>query len=346
MGVSLKYYYQIIRKFIEDYSNPIFRKIKGKNAAINIWRFGKKNPDKIIYFITDVSSEGSGIFSMYLSIIEQISIAQFMGWTPVIDDTPALFRRNKHKFRKKDNVMNEIFQFNNEIETQEVFKSSNVIISRVTDLRFLDNIKGKNMIIKKNSFFDYTCNELQYWINLSKEKLQYKREIQVELEKSYNEIIGTRKNVLGVAVREGKMGMSSKGLSASGENKQPLIEDVIKNTKMYLDKWKCTYIYLSCETERIIEKFEEIFGQEALLVLPRIRMDYEYVISTESMKEGIKKDSKNSELQNNYKKYDLDYVKDMYILSKCTYCIMPKNCGTEVAFLKNEHLIDYYIMEG
>lgn len=339
------YYWKIIKKLVVDYSNPILRKARGKNTSIIVWKFGELNPDKIIYFITDMSSEGSGIFSMYIGILEHLLAAKNMGWVPVIDDTPALFRRNKHKFRKKENVMNEMFAFNNEVSVQEALNSKNVIISSMTDLRCLREVKSDKKIVKNKTFFDYSEDDLRHWRIFADENLPYKQEVQEELINALNQVVGKKKNILGVAIREGKMGMNASGLNASGEYKQPTIEKIIDVVEEYLNTWECDYVYLSCETEKAIDMFRKKMGNEIVLSLPRLRMDFDYVMNIRSMKDGLRKDSRNVLLQENYKKYDLDYVKDMYILSKCDFFITPINCGTEVAFLKNDNLKDYFVIK-
>lgn len=344
MNEILTYYWNILKKIIVTNSNPIFRKSKGSIISIREWKFGKENSNETIYFITDASSEGSGIFSVYLELLVQLSVAKNMGWVPVIDDTPKLFRQNKHTFRKKRNVMDDFFEFNNKYTVKEVLNSRNVIVSSVTDLRILRNIKKPGETIRENSFFDYSDKQLEYWKKFAEQNLRYKSHIQEELDMVYEQIIGKKRSVLGVAFREGKVGMTLKGLKESGEYKQPEIKSVLNKVRKCYEEWGCSSIYLSCETEEMIELVRREFDTIDILILPRIRLNYEYVIGKKSMKDGVKKDKKNKIIQENYEKMDFEYIKDMYLLSKCEYCILPRNCGTEVAFLKNNNIKKFCIL--
>lgn len=340
--------WRMMKELIMYYANPIFRKAKVKNPWTNINCFGEKNSDKIIYFITNRSSSGSGIFSMYIKILEDISFAKSMGWIPVIDDTPQLLRRTKVSYRKNRNVMNTYFDFANQISTQEAMKSKQVVISGIANKiiygkEYKKRINSNYIARRQANFFDVDKSELEYWRNFARHNLKYRDNVQKILEKQYLSVIGHRQNILGVALREGKMGMSSLGRMSSGESKQCSIQEMINIAQEHLEKWRCEYIYLSCESDKAIKLFENYFGNEKVLYLERIRLDYEYLTSVKTMRDGIKS-SKDPDIVKNYKERDLDYIKDMFILSKCDYCILPINCGTEVAFLKNENLKDYYIV--
>lgn len=341
------YYINIVKSLMSIYSNPIFRKIKGKHSAVSILRFGGMNPDKVIYFITDVSTSGSGIFSIYKDILAEMSFAKSMGWTPIIDDTPQLLRRTKVSFRKNRNMMSEYFEFNNQVTVSSVLKSQKVIVGRTVDDSIYRNIslKDKYKFTRRVNFFECDETELAYWRRFAKYNLKYKDSIQNSIDEAYVGVIGNRADVLGVAIREGKMGMSCQGISVSGETRQPSIQEIIQITQKRLMEWKCNFIYLSCESNKAIEIFIQHFGKEKILYLDRIRLDYDYLVSVKSMKEGVKRGSKYPKLLNNYKQIDLDYIKDMYILSKCDCCILPMNCGTEVAFMKNENLRNYHIIK-
>ena len=337
MKYTIKDCCNMAKEYIIYYSNPMLRKAKGINLALNMWKFGEKNPDKIIYYITDISSGGSGIFSLYLDIIEELSYAKAMGWIPVVDDTDQLLRRTKVCFRKNQNIMNQYFDFSNQITVEEVKKSKNVIISSIPTKRAYRNMPHNTsyLLYKNKSFFECNDEEIQYWRNFVKSNFQYKKRIQDILDITYRRVINNRRKVIGVAIREGKLGMTKRGKKKSGEQDQPALEKMLKRTKECLDKWKYEYIYLSCECDKTIEVFRDYFGENKIIYLERIRLEFDYLKSIRSMKEGVKKANQNPLIIQNYSLIDLQYIQDMYILSKCESCILPVNCGTEAAFIQS-----------
>lgn len=331
---------EIIR-LIKRYSHPAYRKVKGVGLPYFIWNFGERNSDKVIYFITDVSSKMSGVYSLYLKILSEMSFAYTMGWVPVIDDTPQLLRRTKIKIRKGRNVINEYFELNNPISVEEALQSRYVVMSDNCDKALMLKFAGKDKEIYKiwkESSVACQNFELDYWRDLASKNLLYKKETENELEQAYHEVIGDKDNVLGIAVREGKYYLTTEQRQKNGEYKQPAIEDVIALAHKYFRLWKCKYIYLSCETDQIIELFIREFSESEILYLKRKRRDlYD---CCRPRKISVKyADSLENESN------DYAYMKDMYILSKCELALLSVTGGTEAMWLKGAGKKNYVLME-
>ncbi len=335
----------IIRTCVDVIKN----KINGGTLFIlPIRKFGEKNDNKIIYFITDISSIGSGLYSLYLSIIDEITFAHLIGWIPVIDDTAGLLRKTKISFRKGKNPISDYFMLNNSVTVEDVFQSKYVIINR--DLRInrktLFRLAGKEkeyeMLTQRPIPF-YDESRIKYYRKLAKENCIYKDKIRQELERAYQDTIGDKKKVLGVAVREGKMGFTEKNRKLSGESRQPTIPEIISMVNKYKDIWKCKHVYLSCQSNEIVNLFLKEFGVESVLYLKRTRWPLEEYLKICSINNV--KDSKKKNWEGIWQEIDMSYMKDMYILSKCNSVLIPINCGTMAAFLQSDGYDNFYIME-
>ena len=338
-------------RFIKRHRNPIYRKMKGMSYPICVYRFGELNADKIIYFVTDISGEKSGIYAMWLSIISEISFAHLLGWTPVIDDTASLLFSSKIKCRKDKNIMNEIFDFNNAISVEEALNSRYVIINASTlDKRALLAFVGKEKEDykywgngKERNVFEYSELELAYWREFVKKNMIYRKEVLDELEKAYNEVVGEYKqtDLLGIAIREGKMYLSLRQREKCGEHTQPTIKRVLEVAHKYVEMWNASVIYLSCESNEVIELFKEEFPQKTLLYLKRKRRNLEdcqkKMITHKRQLKSVNRIEDGSQ--------DMVYLKDMYILSKCEYALLANNCGAEAMYLKGAGIKKFALLE-
>ena len=256
-----------IKHISKRYSHPVYRKIKGAMHPYIIWKFGEKNSDKIIYFITDVSSEISGIYSLYLHILAHMSFAYAMGWIPVVDDSPQLLRRSKNKSYKGRNVINEYFELNNAVQPTEVLQSRYVVISGDYDSKLLLRISGKEKEyykVRQGTLLDYRSSDLSYWKKFASNNLLYKKQVQDELDRTCLKIFGGKSDILGVAIREGKIKFTSSKMKKMGEYPQKSVEEMLKLTYKYKELWGCKYIYISCETDEILKMYKNNFPNEIL----------------------------------------------------------------------------------
>lgn len=327
----------------KNLTNSYMMKVEGFVYPLKLWRFGTLNQDKIIYFITDVTSKRAGTFAIYLVILNDLSYAKAMNWIPVIDDTSGLLRRLAIKGKKGGNFINDIFDFQNEISVSEVLKSQNVMFCntarRINMLRVTNKMDEMYKVRLKN-FFDVEEKELAYWRKFAHNNLRFKKNIQKELDIAYETVIQGKKDILAVAVREGKMSLNEKTRKKAGEQRQPSINEIIKICKRYSKKWNYSYIFLSCETPETIQKFQKEFSEEKILFLNRYRFPMKELKKIKSFKGGDRFYNSTSNIDN----YDLDYIKEMYILSKGDYLVTAINCGAEAAYVMSAGFKDQYII--
>lgn len=327
----------------KDWSNPYITKADGFVFALKIYRFGELNGDKVIYFITNIGSKRAGTFSHYISVLNEISYARLMNWIPVVDDTPGLLHKLTTKGKKGSSYIKDIFQIQNEISVDEVLQSQAVIFSdtarRNNMLRVTDRL-DEMYKIRSKPFFNMNETEVAYWREFARNNFWFKADMQEKLDAAYQEVIGDRKNVCAVAVREGKMHLSKKVRSKMDEALQPSVAEILDICKKYFKEWNCSYIYLSCEAKDTVELFQREFSKERVLVLDRYRFEMKELDRIRSFRSGDKFHNSTYKIKN----YDLDYIKEMYLLSKGDYFISAMNTGAEAAYIMSSGYKDEYII--
>ena len=96
-----------------------------KNIELNC--FGKKNPNKIFYIIT--RTPGSGFFSNFIYILNQLNICEKFEFIPIIDMKNFKTIYNEKESFLNGNAWNYYFKNINKYTLKEVYQSQNVIFS-------------------------------------------------------------------------------------------------------------------------------------------------------------------------------------------------------------------------
>jgi len=234
-----------------------------------------------------------------------------------------------------------------------------------TKFKLKDVLISKNIILSTNKVegaFDLNIqyllknkNNLNSWIEITDKFLRYNKKTSNYLESNYKNYIPKNKKVLGVSVRAGYIKGKYKGHPV-----QPGIEELIDRVKRCFTKYNYDLVFLSVEDYEVVHKFKEEFN-EKLLVVKRPRLnDVNFNISKNSdfNNKLYKKESKNTveesslENLNNFmdtisfeRKNDkylkgLEYMSEMYILSKLDGLICGETSGTVATVLRNKNGFD------
>ena len=157
-----------------------------------------------------------------------------------------------------------------------------------------------------NIFFDNSS--IIFWHKFAKKYMPVKKVILNEVNKIMKYLFGNSKNILGVKIRG-----TDYRLKPTGHFVQPEVEQVIKDVKIYDEKYKYDYIFFATEDEEIKTKFIPEFKDKIKLLDPG-----DSIMETYNNK--------------GYRRYEhLNYVKNyvlnVIILSKCLDIIASKNSG-------------------
>ncbi len=339
---------RVFSAYLRGIYKVIFRsydldKIKNANDVkdfYSIYSFGELNPEKIYFHISDCSGPRSGLYSIASNIWREILLSDVMGWTPIIDETSNLLKRLKKEVGGGRNWLTEYFDFCNEISQNELYNLSNVIIDKSFKFDkwrlFLKTIGRENEFKKVNFQLNYSAFELsdstrEYMRNTIKKHWRYNDKTQAKLNEC-DRLMRDKGNILGVAVREGKMYINDYFHTKKSESIQPTIDEYIANAKTMKKTWDYDSIYLSCETNETIQQFYDAFPEMEIIVLDRVRMPIAYYKEYSNIKKARKGLANERKMREDI---DLEYIEDVYLLTKVDYMICAENGGAIAAYLMN-----------
>lgn len=310
MNENMKKYLKFILK--KDYRQYLYQ--KEQDGKIERKESTVKCSEKKVMILQRKNKE-VGMFSDYIVFLRMIEDAIEKNFIPIID-------RKTYK--------NLFFPASKEINTWECFFEQPMGYT-------LEDIDRKGMevyinhigtVVSPVSIMHCTDEEIiEYWRNFAKKYVRLRPEIYKSLLNYKTELFGN-KRILGISIREGYIKLNEKEPGRlQGHPVQASITEILNIAEEYMVKWKCQYIFFSCQTEDTERKFIERFGEKAFCH-KRLRPKYKDLI------EG-------SELVNAFSyeeayEHELDYITEIFLLSKCTSFICSENSGSEAAFLMSE----------
>lgn len=260
-------------------------------------------------------NEEVGIFSDYIVFLRMIEDAIEKNYIPVVD---------------RKTFKNVFFKAPDDVNTWESFFEQPYGYT-------LDDIDYGNMEVYVNHIGSVVspvsilhCQEeavIDYWRSIARKYIRFKPEIRTKLLKKQKELLGD-KRVLGVSIREGYMKLNEKEPEKlKGHPVQASVDEMIEISKLHMEKWRCPYVFFTCQTSDTEKMFKEKFGDRAIS-LNRNRTSYE------NLPEGSQ--LINREVQEDAYQHELEYITEMFLLSKCTSFICSENSGSEAAFIMSD----------
>ncbi|MCB8566646.1 O-fucosyltransferase family protein [Fusobacterium ulcerans] len=301
----------IIKKIAPKFIILFYRNITSKTFKEEKRGYGSLNKDKKFYVIRR-TPPAAGLMSNYSVVLLHLLEAEKRKLIPVID------YKNYNSYYKEENLINgtqNVWEYyweqSSSYSLEEIYQSQNIILSAeipnqegIWNLKFLDN----DIYIKK-------LYEISKKVPLNNKTQKY-------VNKVYEEVIPKNKNILGVAMR----GTDYTLLKPQGHPVQPEIEEMIKIVKEKILKWKIDYIYLTTEEENTLRIFKNEFKNKLLFVKRERYKSYDG-----------KKYIPDVRFKRSNDKYltGLEYLSEMYILSKCNSLIAASNSGVVAAVIMN-----------
>lgn len=316
-----------LEKIIKQYQKYTF--INATKNLIYHWQtrekrisFGTLNPDKTFYVIRSIDDKNrfyigpiNNLLANYFYVLSHLVYAQKNSWIPVIDMLNYhVYNSLPYPVNGTMNAWEYFWQQPSQFALDEVYQSKNVILSKQN--WFSEYDMGYDIKKYKDAEIIKTLHKLSETIPLN-------LNVKAHIDGKRKEIFGNKKKILGVAFRFG--GHSKKHFGkATGHPVQPDIDEMIKLTQKYLERWSMDYVFLTSDTKEIVERFKDIF-KERLIILNRKR-------NTETLKKGEKNILY---LEKNLFEVGTDYLTEMTLLSECDALIGSINSGFRYAVVKN-----------
>ncbi|MFB0925817.1 MAG: hypothetical protein QMB65_11155, partial [Vicingaceae bacterium] len=307
---------------------------------------GIQNPN-ITFYLIRRNNTMTGMFSNHNIFLKHIYYALKNNYIPVVDmqyEESCLYHEENEV--GVVNAWELYFEQPTKYKLKDVLFSKNVVLSsRKVEGAF--DLDINNLLKNKK--------ELSSWIDITSNYLKYNIKTIKYLDTIHDTYIPANKKILGVSVRSGYITGTPKGHPI-----QPNIIELIEKTELYFIKYNYDFIFLSVEDYNVVVQFKKKF-KDHLIIVERPRLGDSN--SSISKKDTFNKDlyfeeakgtiNENS-LQNlnNFmetiafdRKDDkylkgLEYLSEMYILSKLDGLICGETSGTVACVLRNKNGFD------
>jgi hypothetical protein len=296
---------KVLKKYIKKYLNRPFIEnppmypypfnIK-KDSLPCIKTFGVKNPDKMFYIIWR-DCYGAGFFSNYIFVIGHIIIAKRNNYIPIIDfkNFKTLYNEND-LINGSENAWEYYFEPLNNYSLDEVYNSKNVLFCNGA---FPSEFSFNLTEIKEAS-------EISKEIKLSKTVKDFVRS-SVKIDNTY----------LGVHFRGKELNL------ASGHPFGPSYKQLFINTKILLERYNLSKIFIVTEDFKAIKVLEKHFPDKVY-----------YTDSYRAKKGNAYKDLNARKYHRYY--LGLEILRDAQLLSKCNGILYSNSNVNEYSRLIND----------
>ena len=301
--------------------------------------FGKENSDKR-FFVVRRDSRATGLLACYICALgHMIDVDKDVlsgRLIPVMDMFSEHYgmAHNNEDGEKKVNAWEYYFKQLSDYSMNDVLKSRHVTLS------YGYEVENALQFFHDNEFNRETVKS---YLDIHNRYFHLRDDLKQRFD-DYANYMFDGKRVLGTNIRESYIVLANgrdnheesyNGEYISGHPKQPGIEELCDILEKKMHEWNCDYVFAECQTSYIENKLRERFGVFFLCSNhKRLIVDN---LSLNSYKEASKKQKEGySVVQNN-----IDYLKSIYLLSKCTSVYAGKCSGTVVAAFWNDNKYEH-----
>lgn len=292
-------------------------------------RYGKLNKDKTFYVIRVEAEQYWGVFTTCLMVLNNIIYAEEKGWIAVVDyKNYFLCGLQDEKKRGMENAWEYYFEpLNNKFALSEVYKSKNVILG-----------PGRGQPYGSVSWnLDKISNDNYY--RLVNKYIHVKSEIRKKAEQFYKKNFPENKKVLGIGIRAGlKWGEMIDRNAYNNHPKGLDIDGYISETYNLMKLYGYEYIFISCDDRYYFERMKKEFGSICIFIERARPHFFEDGYPVADVLDRRKELETQTIMQNN-----IDYVTEIYLLSKCNSLFAVKGGGAQMAVLFNNKNYDHCI---
>lgn len=285
---------------------------------------GELNEDKT-FFVIRFYPPASGLMTFYLYTLGMMQYADTKGWIPVVD---LQNYENMYSLRKPvHGTMNVWEHYFLQPETDgkrysldEVYSSKNVVLSNGT-MDDCYHSKANNIILN--------------WQIKQNKRLGLYPEVMDYLEKTYRSTIPVNARVLGTIVRGRTRKRRNPGheIQIKAVELVPILRDRVK-------RWQCDYIFLKAEEQEDLEEIKKSLKNVLHTTAKRVK-NYKDSIILDYSSDADFGISNDNELPATYTN-QVEYLAEIYILSKCTSLVSTGNNGLYGARIWNGNNFEHF----
>ena len=288
---------------------------KGRQRKVCL---GSQNADKTFYVI-GWNDEGGGLFWIVNKVCMHIAYALDHGYIPVVDLKNYNTQYTLKNDKKKENVWEKFFEQPAGYGLNEVEKSKNVIINRMSPAPSKKYLMGQSEFYDNPERIAYFRNIFKQYIHPNNKTLDYIRNKEKQLFKD-------KGRVLGILCR----GTDYVVAKPKNHPVQPEISEIIKDAKIVMKEKRCDYVFVATEDQDILAALKTEFDNK-LLYLNQRRYSSKDMCSDQLLAQVKEKDSKRDPIKD-----ALDYYAAIYLLTRCCCFIGGRTGGTKGVLLMND----------
>lgn len=293
---------------------------------------GNDNWDKTFYVLRKYP-KATGLLSCYLSMLGQLEIINKKDYIPVVDMKTHYYAlsHNSPDDVGKINAWELYFEPLTTYTIDDVYKSKNVVLGY--------GFTTDNALLFFNEH-NISREDITRWSDLNEKYIRLIAPLQERFENTYKKIL-EGKRVLGVMVREGYIVLAQARddkdplyLTHPGiqyHPMQPSVAKLLSDIDYRMKKWNCNFVFISAETNYILNVLRDRFGCNVLYTDRRRR----------EIKALTLEEFQNSKSQllsdKTVEQITKDYLEEIYLLSRCTSLLSGKCSGSVVASIWNNN---------
>lgn len=286
--------------------------------------FGEKNPDITFYVIrpyyyleaNELCTTIANLLYHYYRTLHGIAYAQNKGWVPVVDWQN--YGRMPHMEEEPVNGTSNGWEYYwnqpGGYSLEEAYQSKNVILStrNSQSYEYMPPIGIYTPFTKYVNRLSVLCPQYDKCITFNETTQNY-------IDSWEKKLFSEGERILGVSVRGVAYGVKR----IPGHPVQPKMNELIKFLNNKLEEWEIDKIYFTCEALWMVDEMKTTYGDK-LIVLPRQRYDRAPSAEDNPLYEPGRRYQTN-----------LDYLTEMYLLSKCTSLVAGMSSGVRNAVIWN-----------
>ena len=288
---------------------------------------GPANPRKTFYLIR-LSPGNEGLLLSYLHLLRELDRFDKTNLIPVVDMQWAYYvmAHNSEKDQGKVNGWEMYFRPVAGYSLEEACRSKNVIRGQISYRDQIDNYFRTNIL---RSDVPEAEEKFKKWCRLDKKYMGLKQELLDAFEEEYERVIGGKRTI-GVMVREGYSILNKLNYALiSNHAVQPELDAVVQDLRVLLRDWGCEQVFVSAEYGETIRVFQEAFGEKVVFT-QRKRKEF---TATEAEEYRTKREEYYATISR--EEINRDYLKEVYLLSRCTCLLAGRASASIVAALWN-----------
>lgn len=293
-------------------------------------KYGELNPDKTFYVIrpyyyleaNELCTTIANLLYHYYRTLHGIAYAQNKGWIPVVDwqNYGIMPHMENEPINGTSNGWEYYWNQPSGYSLEEAYQSKNVILStrNSQSYEFMPSIAIYSPLTKYVTKLAELCPQYDKSITFNEITMNY-------INSWEKKLFTKNERILGVSVRGVAYGVKR----IPGHPVQPTINELINFLNTKLEEWEIDKIYFTCEASWMVDEMKTTY-EDKLIVLPRQR--YDRVPSAE--------DNPLYEPGRRYQT-NLDYLTEMYLLSKCTSLVAGMSSGVRNAVIWNDQKYEH-----